>query len=576
MKTPFDLKYGVHDTPPLLTTLGLGLQYVLLMTSGLVFPVILIVNACSLSLAQAEYLFFATILVSAITSAIQIRRYKNIGSGYLMILGPSGVFIGCSISAVQMGGLPLMATMTFLSAPIEWLMAESLRHIRKLLTPALAGTVIMLIPILILPLVMPMWSISNRNDPAVVPAFICGFIPFLIILLANLQQQSLIKMWSPLIAILAGLTAASFMDLAHWTSLRGASWVSLPPNEWPGIETHLSWQHIPLFITFILATISSGIETFGDTIALQKVSEGRLDHIDYERIQGGLTVDTVGSMLSGTLGTFANTTYSSVMPVIQLTRVASRAVGYAACLIFAVLAFSPKFIHFFLAIPDPVMGGLTVSLMLILFSEGFKIAVSEGVNTESGLIIGSGLVFGLIAAFDQFFPALFPESFAPFSSNAIAVGGMVALALNIYFVYRPRNNSALKIQTDTKHLNALHAHITKMEEPLSLTKKEIFTLQLTAEEVYLQFKGDFDPNDYIHYHWTPENDIIHVEIMHTASSDYLTIPKKSFHKPALDTETLSELGLRILAKTAENIRHSKISGYNYLEYDIIRHSEPEK
>ncbi len=567
------LKYGINERPPLLITLGLGLQYVMLNISGLIFPVILLSKSCNLSLHQTEYLFFATIIISGISSLLQIRRFRNLGSGYLMILGPSGTFIGCSISAVQMGGLPLMATMTLLSAPIEWLMARSLRHIRKLLTPALAGTVIMTIPILIIPLVMPMWAESDSNSPTMIPNFIVGLVAFATVLFANMQSRAALKLWAPAIAIFSGVIISIFYGLPNFQNMQSAEWFSLPPNEWPGFELNLSWHHIPLFITFILATMSSGIETFGDTIALQKVSEGKLEHIDYERVQGGLNIDTLGSAMAGTMGTFANTTYSDIMPIIQLTRVASRVVGYAAAIFFILLAFMPKFMHFFLAVPDAVMGGLTIALLLILFTEGFKVAISRGVNTESGMIIGSGLVFAFIASTNQFFPALFPPSFEPITGNAIAVGSIVALSLNIYFVYRPRKSNELNIPVGDQHLLKLQKHIESLKEPLSFTEKEIFSLQLTAEEIFLHFQKELKCDDIIRYRWIPEPDAISVEITHTAPGHHLSIPKNLSQSASLDSETLSQLGLRLLSRTARNIIHSKISGYNYLEYEIPREGD---
>ncbi len=96
-------------------------QYVLLNISGMILTPMIIGNTCGLSIGQIEYFIFASMLVGAVSTVIQVRRVGKVGSGYLMILGPSGAFISCSISAVMMGGYPLLGTMTLLSAPIEGL-----------------------------------------------------------------------------------------------------------------------------------------------------------------------------------------------------------------------------------------------------------------------------------------------------------------------------------------------------------------------------------------------------------------------------------------------------------------------
>ena len=61
---------------------------------------------------------------------------------------------------------------------------------------------------------------------------------------------------------------------------------------------------------FRSVTLVGTIESVGDAMAVQRVSERRLKKIDDHRVQGCLYADGVGNALAGLTGTVPNTTYS--------------------------------------------------------------------------------------------------------------------------------------------------------------------------------------------------------------------------------------------------------------------------
>ena len=70
-----------------------------------------------------EYVAFAAIIVSSISTLIQVIRFGKVGSGYVLFMGTSGAFISCSLTAVELGGFALVATMSLLAAPFEFLVS---------------------------------------------------------------------------------------------------------------------------------------------------------------------------------------------------------------------------------------------------------------------------------------------------------------------------------------------------------------------------------------------------------------------------------------------------------------------
>ena len=563
------LLYGVDDKPPLGITLLLALQYTLLNIGGMMLSPLIISAAVGLDPGQTEYLVFVTLLVGSISTFIQVARVGNIGSGYLMVLGPSGAFIACSISAVSMGGLPLLGTMTLITAPVEALISYLIRFFRKVFTPALGGTVIMLVAILLLPLTIELWS-GTPDDPLYGSNayLLTGLAPLLVIFGSYLSDRTWVRLWSPLMGIGLGVVVAEFFGIADFARLAAYPLVALPRSGWPGLEVHLTWHHLPLFIVFLMATLTSTIETFGDTVALQTVSEGKLDKIQYDRVQGGLYVDAVGSMLGGLSGSIANTTYSNVMPVIQLTRVSSRRVGYFTALILGLVAFLPKIAYFFICIPEAVMGGLGVSLMAILFGEGFKVASSAELSTENAIVVGTGISMGVLAGIGKFFPGIFPEQFQFLSSDVLTAGGISALILNVLFIYKVRKTENLVLPADLGRLSELHEKINSFEDRFRLTERQKYALQLATEEVFAFYCSRNPEENRVTYRWKYHPEYIITEIFAQGELSDVDVAPDPGQVRQMDDEDLKDLGLLLLAKVATNIEHAVISGRHYIQFRV--------
>ncbi len=97
----------------------------------------------------------------------------------------------------------------------------------------------------------------------------------------------------------------------------------------------------------------------------------------FRAVQGAVTADGVGNLLSGLAATVPNTTYSSSVSITAITGVAARTVGVYIGIAFIVLAFLPKFMALILAIPGPVVGAYTIVLMATLFVLGMRVVSAD-------------------------------------------------------------------------------------------------------------------------------------------------------------------------------------------------------
>ena len=111
-------------------------------------------------------------------------------------------------------------------------------------------------------------------------------------------------------------------------------------------------------------------------------------------IQGALNADGVGNLLSGLAGTVPNTTYSSSIALAEVTGIAARRVGVVIGVIFIVLAFFPKVTALVIAIPAPVAAAYVTVLLGLLFVQGMRIVIQDGVDHRKAVIVGLSFWFG--------------------------------------------------------------------------------------------------------------------------------------------------------------------------------------
>lgn len=429
----------LDEKTSLLKALPFAFQHLVLIFGSYLTPVI-VVRASGLPQEQAGYALFVALIAGTIASIVQIKKAGCIGSGYFLLMCCSGAFIPVNIAAASIGGMALVATMTLLSSPVELFCAWALGSIKRLISHALAGTIVILVAIMLIPVGMSLW----RGFPGT-PGFsswqniLTGLITLFSTLLCFMTPGKT-RLYSPILGIVTGCAAAAMLGLMDISAVSNYPLIGLPEGNWPGLVIP-QLRHLPIFGAFLLATLASSIETFGDSVAIQRISHEDKDRdIDYCSIRGALLADAMGSTLSGLMGGVANTTASGNIAAVEITGVASKQVGIITCFMMGTLAFSPRFAGMILAIPSPVLGGITVILAASLISTGLSILHSSPMTYHDRLTVGFALTVGIISASGMFFPQITPEYLKPFTNNAIATGGITAFSMALSPRFKPETN----------------------------------------------------------------------------------------------------------------------------------------
>ena len=373
---------------------------------------------------------FAAVAVSGVTTILQAVRVGRIGSGYVLVMGTSATFIAVCIAAIAEGGPALLATLVIASSLFQFALSGRLSLLRRILTPTVSGTVIMLIAVTVMPYAWDMIGEAPAEASALA-APITALVTLVLIFAIALRGNAVMRLWAPVIGVVVGSLIAGAFGLYDTARVAEAGWIGLPEGDWPGLDLSFGPAFWGLLPAFVFATLVGAIETIGDALAIQRVSWRKPRAADFRAVQGAVAADGTGNLLSGLAGTVPNTTYSTSVSVTELTGVAARRVGIAVGAVFIAAALFPKLLALILAIPGPVVAAYLIVLMAMLFMVGIKLVLQEGMNYRNGLICG--ISFWLGTGFQA--GAIFPEFFAEFAGgmlqNGMTAGGLTAILMTL-------------------------------------------------------------------------------------------------------------------------------------------------
>ena len=124
-RTPSVLLYGIEERPPLREAFFAALQHLLAIFIAIVPPPLIIAGALGLDHETTGFLVSMALFASGLSTFIQCRRIRGVGTGLLCIQGTSFSFIGPIISTGMLGGLPLIFGVCIAAAPPVALHPES-------------------------------------------------------------------------------------------------------------------------------------------------------------------------------------------------------------------------------------------------------------------------------------------------------------------------------------------------------------------------------------------------------------------------------------------------------------------
>ena len=384
-----NMLHGTGDKPPALQWLLLAIQHVCAMF-GATILVPIVVNTT----AGADILSIPVALVSSgLGTLIYLVCTRNRSPVYL---GSSFAFIAPMVAGYAIGGTGSVFTALMIVGIVYVIISLIIRMsgpgwINKLLPPVVVGPMIMVIGLSLAPTAIQEIGL----DLTVVPFtnLVVAMVAFIMTALVAVRGRGIQQVIPFLIGIIFGYIAAALLGMVDFAPVWSAHVIEVPKFYLPIMHYDLNFAAVLTIVPIALVTM---VEHVGDHKVLSEII-GR-DLIEDPGLQRTLLGDGLATFLAAFLGGPANTTYGENTSVVGMTRVASTYVIGLAALIAIVFAFSGHLTALLTAIPQPVLGGISILLYGFICVNGLKILIHSQVdfnNTKNVVVAATMLVLGL-------------------------------------------------------------------------------------------------------------------------------------------------------------------------------------
>ena len=148
-----NIRYEPDENPPLSVAIGTGIQSALVNLGGIVLGAVIVFRIAGQPESYIPWAIFAALIVSGISTILQAVRFWRIACRPSARNGHIRRFHRSLRQRPCRGGPATMASLIVISSLFQFLLASRLSLLRRLFTPVVSGTVIMLIAVTVMTIV---------------------------------------------------------------------------------------------------------------------------------------------------------------------------------------------------------------------------------------------------------------------------------------------------------------------------------------------------------------------------------------------------------------------------------------
>ena len=493
------LIYQVDEDAPRRLIVGVGLQYALLSLSSMMLMPAVAFRAGGASEAMLGWAVFAAMVVSGAVTALHARPLGRFGAGYVLTVAPASAAVAVTADALNAGGVALLALLTATASGVQFLFSWRMSLLRRVLTPTVSGTALMLIPVTIIPVALGLADDVPAGYPdAAAPA--CAGAAILVIGGILLLGTPRLRVWAPIAGLVAGSSVAAYFGLYDFDRVAEATWFGLPtqgPSHYAALADGVDIEAFAgLLPAFLLLFLICTVRSTSSSLAIQTVSWRERRALDFRPVQGTIAADGLANMAAAVGGTMPTTAHSGTASRTLMTGIAARPVGLVYGTALILLAFCPKVVAVVLALPAPVFAGYLTVMVANVFIIGLRMAVAEAADHRQGLIVGLSFWMGVGCQYGFIFPDFVATFAGGMLKSALTTGGLIAIGLTGLLLATAPRRQRLETQLATAALPALRDFVQRLAERYGWSPAMARRLDAVSEEALLTLLQDEqDPPD---------------------------------------------------------------------------------
>ena len=445
--------FDYYGKPSFSQAFPLAMQHVVAAIVGCVTPAIIVSGAAGLNPTDKVFLIQAALVVAGLATLLQLFPIGNknglhIGAALPVIMGVSFAYVPSmqAIAGHESGlGVPMILGAQIVGGVVAIIVGFSIKKIRKLFPPLIAGTVVFTIGLSLYPTAVN-YMAGGAGKPLASEIGKLGFgswqnwttalITLAVVTVLNHFTKGILKLASILIGVIVGYVVALGFGLVDFSGVASAGLFQFPTPMHFGVVFDPS-SCIAIGLLFAI----NSIQAIGDFSA---TTTGSMDRMPEDKeLQGGIVGYGISNIIGAVLGGLPTATYSQNVGIVTVNRVINRAVFALAALILLVAGLVPKFASLLTTIPQCVIGGATISVFATITMTGIRMITEGGFTPRKSSVVGLSVALGV--GITQVSGCLAGEGFPAwvntvFGSSSVVVAALMAILLNLILPKEPSAN----------------------------------------------------------------------------------------------------------------------------------------
>ncbi|MXY47336.1 MAG: hypothetical protein F4Y44_10240 [Chloroflexi bacterium] len=569
--------YEPEESCPPLTAAITGFQLVVVVIALVVIPVVIVVRTAGLPPEYLRWTVFASLIVCGVATIFNSLKLGRFGTGHILVIGTAEPAIAICITALMQGGPVMMATLIVLSSLLKFFVAARLSLFRRIITPVVSGTVLMLIAATVILAVFGILTeVPEGKSVSPLAAPIASAVTLFVIAFMLLRSPRSLQIWSPLIGIVVGSLVSLPFGLYDIDLVQRVRWVGISPNllsVWPGFDFTPGIKFWALLPAFLLIMVITSFKAVSDTSAIQRVSRNQPRATDFRLIQGGLHTNALANLASGLLGTIPTMTASPSVAMVTITRVAARSAGVWAGAIIIAMALLPKTTALLIAIPSPVAAAYIMIIMGLVFIEGVQTVSQDGIDHRKAIVVAVSFWVGMGFQNQSIFTDLLSGTWDALLSNSVTSGGVTAALLIAFVELTSARRKRLEVDLDQSSMPQIDQFMQDFAANKHWDEPSTQRLRAIGEETVsiMSFEEEMDTSGKqrrLIISAQMDEDMAELEFMSAAYDVDNLEDRLAYLNDEPEVSDEIEVSYRLLRYYAKSIRHQKFHDIDVITVQV--------
>lgn len=429
--------FELDGIPKFTQALPLAIQHLVAMIVGCVTPAIIVSNVAQLSPADRVILIQAALVVSALSTLLQLFPIGNkngfhLGAALPVIMGISFAYVPSMQAIAADYGVAAILGAQIVGGVVAFIVGFGVTRIRKFFPPLITGTVVFTIGLSLYPTAINYMAggTANKDLEGMMQYgswqnWLVAIITLAVVTGLNHFGKGFLKLASILIGLIVGYVVALSFGMINFANVGTASLFQVPQPLHFGIVFEPS-SCVAIGLLFAI----NSVQAIGDFTA---TTTGSIDREPTDKeLRGGIMGYGFTNLFGALLGGLPTATYSQNVGIVTTTKVVNRCIMGLTAVILLAAGLVPKFSALLTTIPQCVLGGATVSVFASIAMTGMRLITSEKMTFRNSSIVGLAVALGMGISQAPLSLQTFPAwATTIFGRSPVVVATIVAIFLNI-------------------------------------------------------------------------------------------------------------------------------------------------